>query len=194
MSGALLGSETCRLDALEKIIERGLSNFLAVGKALLEIKERAFYRETHQTFEDYCVGRWKMTRQHANRLISSVHVVNNLEPIGSNSCPEPQTESQARPLGKLPPEQQAEAWQEAVDASPNGNPTASQVKAAVDRRTKPAVDQTQNDQLHRMRIDAEVLEAIHRVMIQEWEDGTVLSEVLLQVIRNGDIPHVRIEY
>lgn len=42
----------------------------------------------------------------------------------------PETESQARPLTKLPPEQQAEAWRKACDAA-GGQPTAKQVEAAV---------------------------------------------------------------
>ena len=61
------------------------------------------YRASYGTFEDYCRERWGMKRAHAYRLIESSAVVGNLSPIGDI----PATESQARPLAKLPAEEQA---------------------------------------------------------------------------------------
>ena len=57
-----------------------------------------------------------MERRHAYRLIESSAVVGNLSPIGDI----PATESQARPLAKLPPAEQPEAWQEAVTSAFTG--------------------------------------------------------------------------
>ena len=85
----------------ELIIEKGLNTFYEVGSALAEIRDARQYKETHSTFEDYCVERWLMTRQSANRLIASTKVINNLEPIGSII---PATESQTRELSKAPAE------------------------------------------------------------------------------------------
>ena len=50
-----------------------------------------------------------MSKTHANRLIDSSEVVGNLTPTGVI----PSSERQARPLAALPPEERAEAWEEA---------------------------------------------------------------------------------
>jgi hypothetical protein len=47
-----------------------------------------------------------MNRRYANRIIDASNVIENLGPMG----PVPESERQARPLAKLPPEQQADAW------------------------------------------------------------------------------------
>lgn len=57
-----------------------------------------------------------MARNYANKLISASTVVQNLGTI----VPIPTTESQARPLTSLPPDQQREVWQEAVETAPKG--------------------------------------------------------------------------
>ena len=47
----------------------------------------------------YCRERWDMGRNYANRQIAAAQVIENLVPIGTIL---PATESQARPLTKLP--------------------------------------------------------------------------------------------
>jgi hypothetical protein len=64
--------------------------------------EAKLYRASHGTFEGYCRERWGMSRSYAHRMIESSAVVEML-PIGNK----PATESQARPLAKLPAEEQA---------------------------------------------------------------------------------------
>ena len=55
-----------------------------------------------------------MTRRRAYQLMDGAKVTGNV-----NNCTQtPTTESQACPLAALPREQQAEAWQEAVDTAP----------------------------------------------------------------------------
>lgn len=120
-------SESARLIALEKVIQRGLSNFIEVGEALLSIRDERLYRIEHKTFEDYCRKKWSFTRHQANRLIGASAAVANLEPTGSK----PASERQMRPLVPLEPEQQREAWEAAVEAS-DGKPTAKHVEAAVE--------------------------------------------------------------
>lgn len=58
-----------------------------------------------------------MSRQHCNRLIAAGEVAKNLEPVGSK----PDSERQARPLTRLEPEEQASAWEEAVETAPARN-------------------------------------------------------------------------
>lgn len=111
----------------EVVIERGFKVFVEVGNALMEIREHRLYRADYDTFEEYCRDRWGMSRRHANRLVEAAEVANNLGPMG----PIPQTERQARPLAPLPPEQQREAWQQAVESAPNGKVTAAHVEKTV---------------------------------------------------------------
>jgi hypothetical protein len=101
-------------------LERGMGTFVEVGNALLRIRDERLYRASHKTFELYCRERWGMSKRHANRLVASTEVVSNLGPIG----PTPTSESEARPLAKLPAVQQAAAWQEAVETAPQGKVTA----------------------------------------------------------------------
>ncbi len=103
-------SEVGRLAELEQVVETGLTVFVSVGNALLEIRDSRLYRQQFPTFEAYCRERWGMVQRHANRLIQAAEVVENLQtgPIG----PTPQTESQARPLTRLEPEVQREVWRE----------------------------------------------------------------------------------
>jgi hypothetical protein len=52
-----------RLPKLEAVIKRGLSTFLQVGRALLEIHDGRLYAAEHRTFEEYCSKRWKLSVQ-----------------------------------------------------------------------------------------------------------------------------------
>lgn len=120
-----------RLRENETIIERGLNTFVDVGNALAEIRDGKLYRHTHGTFEDYCRNRWGISRPRAYELIGAALVTENLSAIADKL---PATESQARPLTRLAPEEQIAAWQEAVDTAPNGRVTAAHVAEVVDRR------------------------------------------------------------
>jgi hypothetical protein len=124
----IIMDESHDLIALEKVIERGLDTFVQVGEALAEIRDRKLYRIEHPTFDAYLDKKWSLSRSRACRLIQAAETVKVL-PTGNR----PQTERQARPLATLPPAQRAEAWQKAVAASPDGQPTAAEVKTAVEK-------------------------------------------------------------
>ena len=62
-SRQLAATERDRLSELEPLIERGMTSFVEVGNALLEISDRRLYRETHSTFAEYCGAKWKMLRK-----------------------------------------------------------------------------------------------------------------------------------
>jgi hypothetical protein len=122
-------AESDELAQCEATIAKGMETFVEVGTALLRIRDSRLYRETFGTFEDYCRGRWSMERRHAYRLIDAASVVSNV----SNWTQEiPHTESQARPLTSLDPDDQREAWSRAVETAPNGKVTADHVKQTVD--------------------------------------------------------------
>lgn len=118
--------ESTRLVELEAVVKAGLQTFVQVGEALFEIKEKRLYRIEHDTFEGYCSQKWKMSRIQAHRLIGASEVSRML-PTGNK----PENERQARPLTKLPSDQQPEAWAKAVESADGKQPTAKQVEAAV---------------------------------------------------------------
>jgi hypothetical protein len=130
---ALTAVEACKLDEHEAVIDGGLKPFSEVGSALLAIRDGRLYREHHATFEAYCRERWGMTNRHANRLIESAGVVVNVGPMG------PKSERQARPLARLPADEQPAAWEAASSkAKEEARPvTARDVEAEVASRKRP---------------------------------------------------------
>lgn len=124
--------ERAKLENYECIIEDGLQTCFDVGRALLAIRDEKLYRITHKTFEEYCQEKWNLSRPHAYRMIESAEVIQNVSQ-GRQSEPLPANERQARPLAKLQPAEQADAWQEAVEES-DGKPTAKDVEAVVNKR------------------------------------------------------------
>ena len=111
MNNLLNIEERNELERCEVVIKQGLKTFVEVGQALMLIREKKLYRAEFGTFEKYCNAKWNLQRHYVNRMISASEVVSNLVPQGTK----PQTEKHARPLTKLEPELQAEAWQKVVE-------------------------------------------------------------------------------
>ncbi len=128
MSSALTITENQKLNALENTIARGLKYYIEVGEALLTIREERLYRAQFNTFEDYCLTRWNMSKTHANRMIDASEVAENLTPIGVI----PANEAQTRELAALPADEQRTAWQTALDTAPDGKVTAAHVREVVE--------------------------------------------------------------
>jgi hypothetical protein len=137
----LTEAEQKDLTRLEEIIAQGILCFVEVGRALMTIRDKRLYRQTHRTFQSYCLEKWEFGRSYAYRLIASAEVADNLSPIAPNSsdspilspnCQQITSESQLRPLTKLEPEQQREAWQKAVETAPAGKVTARHLSSVVD--------------------------------------------------------------
>lgn len=139
MSVAVSRIEQAQFAKDEAVIERGLATFVEVGAALMRIRDSRSYRQDYATFESYCKSRWSMTPQQANRLVAGAEIVRVLEPIGST----PSTESQVRPLTRLEPEGQKEAWKRAGEiAEVEGTPVrARHVEKAVQERTRKPVEE-----------------------------------------------------
>ena len=120
--------EEAELGRLEETIATGLDTFIKVGEALVQIRDKRLYRDSHPTFEEYCRNRWNFSKTHANRLIASATAVANLGDVEVR----PANEAQVRPLTLLPPAKQGEAWQEAMKRAGGRRVTAEDVRAAVD--------------------------------------------------------------
>lgn len=151
-TSALALAETKALAECEAVIERGRETFIAVGQALLRIRDERLYRAAHKTFEDYCRDRWGWSRSHAYRQIEAAEVAENLSPIGDI----PENESQARMLVGLPPETQREVWTKARQES-NGRVTAKvlgelireEVQARAEAIQPTSEERRRNDELMR---------------------------------------------
>lgn len=138
--------EAKRLSELEDVIEHGVTTFVEVGAALAEIRDSKLYRASHDTFEAYCKERWGMSKPRAYQLIEAATTVETVSTIVD--LPLPQNEAQVRPLSRLKPEQQREAWQEAVKTAPDGKVTAAHVERTV-RAREPEHDAPTSETMHR---------------------------------------------
>jgi hypothetical protein len=136
---ALTLPETMKLGQLEMIVDRGLTNFVAVGNALFEIRDLKLYREKHATFEAYCRGKWGMSRVQAHRLIEAAAVVEML-PNGNKVS----NEAQARELAKVPTEDRPAVLEQAAAEGPVTAKTirkaAGEAAWAADPEPEPAVE------------------------------------------------------
>ncbi len=121
---------------LELKVERA---FYQSGKALVELRDRRLYRNSHKTFEEYCQDRFGFGRAHSYRLIDAAAIVDNLSPNRRQKA-SPSVErqmmptklEQVRPLTKLEPDEQRFAWKEAVREA-GGIPSGRIVKSIVER-------------------------------------------------------------
>ena len=109
-SSTLTAPEEHRLESLEQVIRGRMKVFIAVGEALIEIRDKRLYREISDTFEGYCQVRWGFTRRRADQLIAATNIVAEVaerviatnENPGSQNAPRasgnavPRTEKQRR--------------------------------------------------------------------------------------------------
>lgn len=118
--------ERKRLAHEETAIEAGASQ---IGKALSVIRDQRLYRESHPTFEAYCLARWGIGRNYANKQIAVVEVTAALGTNGTQL-----NERQARELAPLldSPQVLQLVWAEAVKES-DGKPTAALIAEVRER-------------------------------------------------------------
>lgn len=143
-------SEIEEKERLENIVQQA---FFVAGQALKTLRDKKLYRETHATFEKYAEAKFGYKKSAAYYLINASEVVNNLK------CPQivekietieilPASESQCRPMTKLPPERQRLAWSKAIRKANGRVPSAKIVKEAVDEiegKLKVKTDKTKRD-------------------------------------------------
>lgn len=112
------------LSECEQIIARGLETFTEVAAALIQIRDNRLYLQSHDTFEDYCRGRWQMSARRAYQIISSKNVADRIAEAG---LPIPANDAVARALAVLPEREQVKIWDAAVKYF-NGRVTAAALK------------------------------------------------------------------
>jgi|GEM_PF-1417061 len=123
------------LQRAEGTIAKGMRAFVAVGLALMEIRDRRLYREHYGTFEEYCFRRWEISRPRGYELCAAAEVVEDLSAIADIRLL-PENEAQTRPLTRLKdPAQWRRAWSMAVKAA------AAEGRPVTARDTEEAVQQ-----------------------------------------------------
>ena len=126
----LTHAECERLAELENTIFKNFQAFYVVGCALAEIQVNRLYRQTHDTFEEYCRERFEIARSTAYQYLKGAEVVDNVRSCGQIGQA-PANEAQVRPLVKLSPENQVKVWLEVLDTAPDGHVTAKHVTKVV---------------------------------------------------------------
>jgi N6-adenosine-specific RNA methylase IME4 len=97
------------------------------AQGILEVRNSKLYRLEYDTFEAFCSVELGLTGNYAHKLIASAETVENIKL--DNCTVLPTTESQARPLTKLEPTLQVEAWHEVVATIPQAEITAKKIEA-----------------------------------------------------------------
>lgn len=121
-----------RLAELTATAKRGLAAFAETGAALASIQAEELWRLAAPTWEAWCSNELGLTERRVGQLIESAKTCATLAETGKL----PRSERVARELSGLPPEQQKDAWLEAVVAAGDEEPTAEHVAKAV-RKRKP---------------------------------------------------------
>ena len=127
----LTPEESARLHLCEETICKGLGTFVAVGAALMEIRDARLYRQQHPTFECYVQSVLALSRPRAYELIDSSQVMHDLSAIAGISAL-PQNEGQARELRRWKtPEERAQKWRAVLDAAGNKPVTAKFIRQTL---------------------------------------------------------------
>lgn len=113
MNTALTKTEFASLTDCERVIDAGQKTFVEVGQALLKIRESRLYRSEFGTFEEYTESRWGWKASRARQLIDAATTAGNLKSVTSGNTPI--SERVVRPLVRLDPDQQREAWKKASE-------------------------------------------------------------------------------
>lgn len=184
--------EALRAELESKVFAVVRQSYIDLGETLSEIKERKLYKSTHHTFADYSREVLDMARQSAYQYIQAYGVVQNLSAIADkieegkvNNCSQnqpqlplpiiPQNEGQARALVGLTPEEQREAWLNALSTAPDGKVTAAHIRKTV-RELKGADTQKTIEKTKRLkkensaRISGQFQDAFNNFLIAVQEE------------------------
>jgi hypothetical protein len=127
-------------DRAEAVVLRGLKAVDAVkeaGRALHTLKARDLWRDTHDSWAQYVVQRFRISARRAHQLIEfSTFTDAVADVIGTSGTEVTLTERALRPLADVEPEEVPAVVAEAVAASGGGEPTPAAIRAAVASRKK----------------------------------------------------------
>jgi hypothetical protein len=98
VSKPLNADESARLAELEKIVEAGQEQWVSVGLALCEIRDKQLFRADYPDFKSYVRERWPFCRQHAYRLMRDAGF---LKELGLEESPTGDTRSHRQVRDRL---------------------------------------------------------------------------------------------
>ena len=139
--------ERIRKDELERVVEGGLAEFLRVGAALAELRNRRLYRTQYATFEEYVRAKFGLARSSVDQVIRTAATAQGLLDSGEELLPGT-TEAVLRPVSALPtPELRAACWSLAKSLAPACGPTQPLVSklCRMVRNCLEQADQTQTE-------------------------------------------------
>lgn len=177
-------------DEREEIVNEGIRASIAAAKALFEIfhyRDGLLWRQEFPTFEAYCRTRWDYGKSHSYRLVDCGDFISELESASQSPKGDwmPKSESQIRPILKLPRERRVECWRDiVVEASPAEMTTrevAKRSKALSEERgwTEPAKPKSPRTSVEKAR---ESLKHLREAVI-ELEGHDRIEKLLNQVER-----------
>jgi hypothetical protein len=174
------GSPT--LAEAEATIERGISAYWAMGRAMKAIKDGKLYEEAgYPDFATYCTGRWGYRQAQVYNLMAGAEVVRTLSTIVES--PAPATESQARELVPLrdQPDVMVEVWKGVTaEAQAEGRTiTAAMIKEAVETRLPPKPSEAKRRQevaARKVRVDARKAMGKTKAAVMDMYSPEVLAE------------------
>jgi N6-adenosine-specific RNA methylase IME4 len=167
---AITTAEKTDFSKLDEVVRTGMSAFLDVGRALMEIRDRRLYRDTFGTFEEYCRERHEMTRRYANYLIDCNVIADDLGTIVPIL---PATESQYRELAPLADTDRQECWQNVVaHAEETGEAiTAKVVKEFAEPYRRPQTEDQAADDFEPCSTDD-----LHELVIRGDQFDTIYAD------------------
>lgn len=119
MTAEVAVNVTDRLAECEAVIRTGIARWNDAGLAVRVIRDDRLYRESHETFEDYCREVWGWSRRHAYQMIDGAAAVCAIAHISDVPIA---NEGQAREVAAIirtdGPERAAEVLQEVANAGP----------------------------------------------------------------------------
>ncbi|HCE42314.1 MAG TPA: hypothetical protein DET40_02045 [Lentisphaeria bacterium] len=131
--GVVVEEAEKELKGLEDKIRIGFDNMLEMGRAFKIISDKKLYiLEGFETMQDYCQKKWSRSYSRIHRIIQASEITENVA-HGQQMGLTPKNERQTRELAKVPKSKQAEVWDTAVANAGGSQPTASDIKAVVDR-------------------------------------------------------------
>jgi len=150
----LSAEESNRLKACENAVKDGLTSFVEVGTALMEIRDNKLYRQTHKTFESYVQSVLALSRPRAYELMDSAQVMAELSGIPDISRL-PLNEGQATELRRWKtPEERSEKWKAVLAAAGEQTITAKFIRQTLKPTPSPVA--TSNPDVTTRRIKADL--------------------------------------
>jgi len=138
---ALSPAEEGLLKDCESVIRKGMATFIAVGEALIRIRDLRLFRVSAPSFEIFCRQSLRMSQQYTNSVMACSGVVNVLGEHPEFAGRLPENEAQARPLKGMEREQLVQTWQAVLEKTGSAPVTASLVREIV-RKFLPETVQT----------------------------------------------------